>query len=65
MQVCRFLVVLHAFIFLKVLTGALVSRIIFEDTAPGTDLTATGIEFIAEDQLYTVYVHKEVILSAG
>ncbi|KAG6828989.1 hypothetical protein H0H92_006061 [Tricholoma furcatifolium] len=53
---------------LTVLTQALVSRILFEaDNANlnGDDLVATGVEFLHQENKYTVIAKKEVILSAG
>ncbi|KDR78171.1 hypothetical protein GALMADRAFT_155158 [Galerina marginata CBS 339.88] len=50
---------------LKVLTGALVSRIIFDLATTGKERTATAVEFIHGHENYEVNVEKEVILSAG
>ncbi|KAJ3538477.1 hypothetical protein NM688_g6515 [Phlebia brevispora] len=49
----------------KVLTEALVSRIIFSEDKDGEDVVATGVEFIYEGQKYVVRVSKEVVVSAG
>lgn len=55
----------HSFdIWRKVLTEAVVSRILFDD-GDGKDITATGLEFIHDGKTYKVMAKKEVILSAG
>jgi hypothetical protein len=48
-----------------VLTEAVVSRILFDGGEAGKDITATGLEFIHNEEKYTVHVQKEIILSAG
>ncbi|KDR78170.1 hypothetical protein GALMADRAFT_224541 [Galerina marginata CBS 339.88] len=50
---------------LKVLTGALVSRIIFDPATADRERTATAVKFIHGDAIYEVNVDKEVILCAG
>ena len=51
--------------FLKVLTSAQVSKMLFSDVKDGEDIVATGVEFIFEGKKYVVYANKEVILAAG
>ncbi|KAJ7722931.1 GMC oxidoreductase [Mycena metata] len=50
---------------LKVLTGATVAQILFDDAVDGHDLTATGVEFRHDGRTYQVHAKHEVILSAG
>jgi hypothetical protein len=48
------------------LTEALVSRVLFADSAVADgDLVATGVEFIHDGKKHSVKCAKEVILSAG
>lgn len=50
----------------KVLTGAYVSRILFdEETQKSNDRTVTSVEFIHDGVKYEVKAEREVILSAG
>ncbi|KAJ3545581.1 hypothetical protein NM688_g5610 [Phlebia brevispora] len=49
---------------LHVLTGAQVTKIIFE-TNPGANIVAKGVQFVVSGQTYSVSVSEEVILSAG
>ena len=50
----------------QVLTAALVTRIIFQDSISDDDgLTAIGAEFIHCGKIYLVKCRKELILSAG
>lgn len=48
---------------LHILTGALVTRILFSTI--NNNLTATGVEFRRNNQTYTVNANQEVIVSAG
>ncbi|KDN45610.1 GMC oxidoreductase [Tilletiaria anomala UBC 951] len=50
---------------LKVLTGALVDKIMFNQNSIGNNLVASGVNFQYNGASYTVPVRKEVILSAG
>ncbi|KAJ6615996.1 hypothetical protein B0H10DRAFT_2190748 [Mycena sp. CBHHK59/15] len=52
---------------LVVITNATVSRILWAPFTPGenSNLTATGVEYILNNQTQTISVSKEVILSAG
>lgn len=51
---------------LSVLTGALASRIIWDDSTLGSgNITATGVEYIVNGTTYVVNATREVILSAG
>lgn len=50
---------------LTVLTNATVARIIFNDTSENDKLTASGVEFISNQQTFNVGAKREVILSAG
>ena len=51
---------------LKVLTGALVTKILFADSASKTSgLLATGLRFTINGNSYTAHASHEVILSAG
>lgn len=51
---------------LYVLTEATVSRVLFEEGSdPGSQLKATGVEFIYKDIKYTANARKEVIISGG
>ncbi|KAG6811082.1 hypothetical protein H0H92_009041 [Tricholoma furcatifolium] len=50
---------------LTILTRALVSRVLFVENTAGSDLVATGVEFIHGGNKYVVNAQKEVILSAG
>jgi hypothetical protein len=52
-------------ILVQVLTGALVSRILFADAHTNDNLTASGVEFIYDEKTYVTHSNKEVILSAG
>ncbi|KAL4910562.1 hypothetical protein BDW74DRAFT_184442 [Aspergillus multicolor] len=49
---------------LRIVTGALVSGIVF-DRADGSEVTATGVQFIKDGETYTVAVSREVIMAAG
>ena len=49
---------------LTVLTGAVVTSVISSNNASNT-LVATEVEFVYEDQTYTVHIGKEAIISAG
>ncbi|KDQ52343.1 GMC oxidoreductase [Jaapia argillacea MUCL 33604] len=49
----------------KVLTEAVVARVLFADAPAGVELTATGVEFIHGGKMFVVNASKEVILSAG
>ncbi|KAJ7048088.1 GMC oxidoreductase [Mycena amicta] len=50
---------------LVILTEATVARVLFAESAPGKELTATGVEFIHDGKTLQVHAKKEVILSAG
>lgn len=50
---------------LVVITNATVSRILWDMSAANAKLTASGVEYITNDQTFTVNLSKEVILSAG
>lgn len=55
----------HLLINYKVLTQALVARVILGPARTGRDRTITGVEFIYGGRAYRIKVSKEVILSAG
>lgn len=48
-----------------VITNATVSRILWAKGSGSSKLTATGVEYLVNNQTNTVGVSKEVILSAG
>jgi hypothetical protein len=48
-----------------VVTGATVTRILFDDANVGAGLTASGIEYVRNKSARHVKAKKEVILSAG
>ncbi|KAK0744749.1 choline dehydrogenase [Apiosordaria backusii] len=50
---------------LKVITGALVTKIHTDIRKQGALPTATGVEYVKDGAKYDVWVSKEVILSAG
>lgn len=50
---------------LTVLAEAVVSRILFDSGKKGSNITATGLEFVHGGKTYTVHARKEIILSAG
>ncbi|KZS98842.1 GMC oxidoreductase [Sistotremastrum niveocremeum HHB9708] len=50
---------------LRVLVSATVSKIVLNDEEKGSDVLATGVEFIYEGKRHVVHASKEVILSAG
>ncbi|KAH7904743.1 glucose-methanol-choline oxidoreductase, partial [Hygrophoropsis aurantiaca] len=50
---------------LHVLSGATVSRIIFDSHAISTGLKASGVVFFSGESQYTVNATREIILSAG
>ncbi|KAL0952821.1 hypothetical protein HGRIS_007046 [Hohenbuehelia grisea] len=50
---------------LKVLTEAIVSRVLFDKAHSGPNAVATGVEFLNDGALHVVHARKEVILSAG
>ncbi|EGO01347.1 hypothetical protein SERLA73DRAFT_159774 [Serpula lacrymans var. lacrymans S7.3] len=49
----------------SVLVAAHVTQILTSQDAPGSKVTATGVEFIHGDQKYTINANKEVVLCAG
>ncbi|KAF5362669.1 hypothetical protein D9758_009636 [Tetrapyrgos nigripes] len=50
----------------EVLTNATVTRIIWSSTRyPNSDLVASGVEYIANNQTFTVNASREVIVSSG
>ncbi|KAL4877431.1 putative aryl-alcohol dehydrogenase [Aspergillus karnatakaensis] len=48
---------------LRVVTGALVEKMVFELSAG--DLTATGVELVKDGERHTIFAAREVILAAG
>lgn len=52
---------------LRIVTGALVEKIVFNDSDAGAEgaVTATGIRFTKDGQVYRVSASREVILAAG
>lgn len=46
------------------LTGAHITRILFEDTQ-GSDVVATGVEFLKDGQTLVAKAKREVVLCAG
>ncbi|KAJ7156148.1 GMC oxidoreductase [Mycena filopes] len=50
---------------LRVLTGAVATRVLFDDAVDGQQLTATGVEFQHDGRKCQVSAGTEVILSAG
>jgi choline dehydrogenase-like flavoprotein len=50
---------------LRVVTGALVEKIIMEKQERDADAVATGVQFTKDSNTHTVSVAKEVILAAG
>jgi len=51
---------------LKLLTGAVVTRILWDETTLGTsEIRAKGVEYIAGGKTYVVHAMEEVILCAG
>ncbi|KAJ7764868.1 alcohol oxidase [Mycena metata] len=50
---------------LSLLTGAQVTKILFESELVDGNRVAIGVEFTVDGKIYTVSVSKEVILSAG
>lgn len=49
---------------LVLLTGAHITRILFEDTQ-GSDVVATGVEFLKDGQKLVAKAKREVVLCAG
>ncbi|KAJ7223141.1 alcohol oxidase [Mycena pura] len=50
---------------LKLLTGAQVTKILFQSDRVNGNLVATGVEFIVADKTYTVSAAKEIVLCGG
>ncbi|KIA75446.1 hypothetical protein HK57_00090 [Aspergillus ustus] len=51
---------------LRVITGALVERILFSDSTTGEgEPTATGVQYVKEETSFTITARREVILAAG
>ncbi|KAL2793713.1 hypothetical protein BJX66DRAFT_351646 [Aspergillus keveii] len=50
---------------LRVITGALVEKILFENSTPGEEPTATGVQYVKDGTSTTITANREVILAAG
>ncbi|PHH74103.1 hypothetical protein CDD82_5103 [Ophiocordyceps australis] len=50
---------------LQVITGALVEKVVFKDSASDGDAMATGVQFVKDGESRTVQARRQVVLSAG
>jgi choline dehydrogenase-like flavoprotein len=50
---------------LRVITGALVEKILFDNSTPGEEPTATGVQYIHDETSTTITANREVVLAAG
>jgi choline dehydrogenase-like flavoprotein len=50
---------------LRVITGALVEKILFDNSTPGEEPTATGVQYVKDGTSTTITANREVILAAG